>query len=343
MADWDKLLPQVRRAHNSTEHSTTVICKRDSTKMRKNLLGYGLCLVFQDMVPQKATKKLLKKWRGPFQIAEVHQGGRFYRLSTGRIAHYESIKPHKASSEDWCIPADMHYDDYLIVDPACDVNERGTREKNDGNGVIDDCDLPFDLELTERVEFDDKTIPYAEEDCDSPEQTKVGRGVEPDFPFTLETQQGKRGRNKKKYNSYSVDFVVDRIILDDVAVSIVGVDEIRVSQEIDLINDEEQDWIDDCSEPEREFEPEVEQMHEQELTNLRVLEWLHDLPADPKETILTIQDVDQTSVNYISHDNTEYNWISPDGNFRVPKSNHDLFDPGRSTGTSLDIFVGEWG
>ena len=52
----------------------------------------------------------------------------------------------------------------------------------------------------------------------------------------------------------------------------------------------DQDWIDDCSEPEVEFEPEVEKTHEQELTNLRVLVWLHDLPADPKETIVTIQD-----------------------------------------------------
>ena len=35
--------------------------------------------VFQEVVPPKGTTKLLKKWRGPFQITEVHQGGRFYR------------------------------------------------------------------------------------------------------------------------------------------------------------------------------------------------------------------------------------------------------------------------
>ena len=35
-------------------------------------------------------------------------------------------------------------------------------------------------------------------------------------------------------------------------------------------------------------------MQEQELTSLRVLKWLHDLHADPKETILTIQDIDHT-------------------------------------------------
>ena len=116
------------------------------------------------MVPPKETKKLLKEWRGPFQITEVSQGGRFCRLSTGRAAHFENLKPHNASSEDCGIPADMHDADYLIADPVGKVNERGTQDKNDGNEVIDDCDPPFDLVLTKRVEVDDKTLPYAEED-----------------------------------------------------------------------------------------------------------------------------------------------------------------------------------
>ena len=83
----------------------------------------------------------------------------------------------------------------------------------------------------------------------------------------------------------------------------------------------------------------MEQTHEQELTNLRVLEWLHDLPADPKETILTIQDVDKDGIKYVSQDNTESNWVAPDGPLRVPQSNLGLIDFGRSTGTSMDIFV----
>ena len=48
----------------------------------------------------------------------------------------------------------MHEEDYLIVDPACDLNERGTRDKNDGNEVVDNCYLSLDLELTERVEVE---------------------------------------------------------------------------------------------------------------------------------------------------------------------------------------------
>ena len=70
-----------------------------------------------------------------------------------------------------------------------------------------------------------------------------------------------------------------------------------------------------------------------------MLEWLHDLPADPKKTILTIQEVDQNSIKHISHDNTETNWFAPDGSLDVPESNHGLLDLGRSSGTSMDIFV----
>ena len=85
--------------------------------------------VFQEVIFSKETKKLLKKWRGPFQKTELHQGVRFYRLGTGRAAQYENIQPQNASLEDWCIPAEMHDEDYLIVFPAREVNERGTRQK----------------------------------------------------------------------------------------------------------------------------------------------------------------------------------------------------------------------
>ena len=171
--------------------------------------------MFQEVVPPKGTKIFFKNWRDPFQITEVHQGDRFYRLSTRKADHYENIKPHNASSEDWCIPAGLQEGDYLIVDPACEVNERGTHDKNDGNEVVDNCDLPLDLELTERVEVDDESLPYAKEDWDCPEQTEVDKRVQPDFPLTMETRQSKKGRNKKKYSPYGEDFVIDRIVLSD--------------------------------------------------------------------------------------------------------------------------------
>ena len=112
-------------------------------------------------------------------------------MSTGRAGD-------NASSEDRCIPADMHEEDYLIVDPMCEVNERGTRDKNDVNKVVDICDLPLDLELTGPVEVDDETLPYAEEDWDWPKQTEIDKIVQPDFPFTMETRQSKRAKKQEE-------------------------------------------------------------------------------------------------------------------------------------------------
>ena len=155
----------------------------------------------------------------------------------------------------------------------------------------------------------------------------------------METRQSKRGKGKKKYNPYGECFVIDRIVLSDMMDSLVGLDEVVVPQEIDLVIDTEQDWIDECSEQEVDFEPETEQMHDQELTNLRVLEWLQYLPADPRETILTIQGVDQNSIKYISRANTESNWVAPDGPLRFTESNLNLLGFAQSTGTSMDIFV----
>ena len=98
-------------------------------------------------------------------ITEVDQEGRFYRLSTGRVARYENIISHNPSTEDWCIPADMEEGDYLMMDPACEVNEKGTREKNDGNEVVEEGTIPpLDLDCKEVIEADDETLPYAEED-----------------------------------------------------------------------------------------------------------------------------------------------------------------------------------
>ena len=37
-----------------------------------------------------------------------------------------------------------------------------------------------------------------------------------------------------------------------------GLDEVAVPKEIDLVNNMDQDWIDDRSEPEVEFQPEVD-------------------------------------------------------------------------------------
>ena len=222
-------------------------------------------------------------------ITEVHQEGPFYRLSTGRAAHYENIKPHKPSTEDCCIPADMEEGDYLMMDPACEVNDKGTREKNDGNEVVEEgTSPPQDLDPNEVIKADEETLPYAEEDWQDPEQMEVPKNLEPENPFTIQTRQSDRTKLTKKYNPYGDNFVVDRIDLKKIVQEAVGLEEIIVSQDIDIVDDHDEEWVDDQSKPEVEFDDEQQQAYEQDLSNLRVLEWLNEMTSDTKQTSVTI-------------------------------------------------------
>ena len=59
----------------------------------------------------------------------------------------------------------MEEGDYLLMGPACEVNEEGTRETNDGNEVIEEgTNTPLDLDPNDVIEADDDTLTYAEED-----------------------------------------------------------------------------------------------------------------------------------------------------------------------------------
>ena len=149
--------------------------------------------VFQNIIPPKGTKKLPKKRRGPFMITEVHQQGRFYRLSTGRAAHYEILKPHVTSPEDWCIPPNMEGLEYLLVEPACEVNEKGTRKKNDGNEDLN-------LDDNEKIEADSEAESFVEEDWNDSEQDEVPKWTESDLPITAGTRSGNRKRTIMRYN-----------------------------------------------------------------------------------------------------------------------------------------------
>ena len=77
-----------------------------------------------------------------------------------------------------------------MMDPACEVNEKGTREKNDGNEVVEEGSSPrsTDLDPNEVIEADEETLPYAEEDWQDPEQMAVPTSLEPDLPFTIKTR-----------------------------------------------------------------------------------------------------------------------------------------------------------
>ena len=171
------------------------------------------------------------------------------------------------------------------------------------------------------IEADEETSPYAEEDWQDPEQMEVPKNLEPDLLFTIKTRQRDRTRLTKKYNPYGDDFVMDRIDLKKIVEDVVDLEEITVSQDIDIVDDRDKEFINDRSKPELEFDDEQQQSYEQDLTNLRVLEWLNEMTSDPKEIKVTIQDVDREGMQYI---NTE---------LLIPASNLDLISGMRSTGT----------
>ena len=226
-----------------------------------------------------------------------------------------------------------------MMDPACEVNEKGTREKNNGNEIVKEgTSTPLDLDPNEVIEADDETLPYAEEVWQDPEQREVPKNLEPDLPFTIQTRQNDRARSKKKYNPYGDDFVVDRIDLKKIVEEVLGLEEITVSQDLDIVDDHDEERIEDRSKPEVEFDDEQQQSYEQNLTNLRVLEWLNEMTLNPKETSVTIQEVDRESMKYRKTEREDPSWAAQEGRLLIPSSNLDLIFGMRSTGTSMDIF-----
>ena len=112
-----------------------------------------------------------------------------------------------------------------------------------------------------------------------------------------------------------------------------GLEEITVPQGIDIVDDRDEEWIDDRSEPEVEVDDEQQQSYEQDLTNLRFLEWLNKMTSDPKKTSVTTQDVDRESMKYIKTERDDPSLAAQEEQLLVPASNPDLTSDVQSTGT----------
>ena len=136
------------------------------------------------------------------------------------------------------------------MNPVCEVNEKSSRGNNDGNEVLEEeSSPPLDLDPNKVIETDEETLPYAEEDWQDPEQMEVPKNLEPNLPFTIQTRQSDRTRLTKKYNPYGDNFVVDRKDLKKIVEEMMGLEEITLSQDIDVVDDHDEEWIDDRSMP----------------------------------------------------------------------------------------------
>ena len=63
------------------------------------------------------------------------------------------------------------------------------------------------------------------------------------------------------------------------------------------------------------------------------------MTSDPKETSVTIQDVDPESMKYTKNDRNNLSWAAQEGQLITPASILNLISGMRLTGTSMDIFV----
>ena len=65
------------------------------------------------------------------------------------------------------------------------------------------------------------------------------------------------------------------------------------------------------------------------------------MTSDPKETSVTIQDVERESMKYKKNERENPSWAVQEGQLLIRASILDLISGMRSTGTLMDIFV--WG
>ena len=192
------------------------------------------------------------------------------------------------------------------------------------------------------IEAEEEILPYAKEDWQDPELMEVPKNLELDLPFTIQTRQSDRTKLTKIYNPYGDDFVVDRIDLKKIVEDVMVLEEITVSQDIDIVDDCDEEWIDGRSKPEVEFDDEQQQFHEQDLTNLGFSKWLNEKTSDPKDASVTIQGVDRESMKYVKAERDDPSWAAQEGHLLIPASNLDLISGMRSTRRRWVFLSGEW-
>ena len=113
--------------------------------------------------------------------------------------------------------------EYLLVEPACEANEKRTREKNDGNENRS-------LNDNEKTEVDSDGGSFAEEDWNDPDQDEVPKWTERDMPMTTETRKGGRKKTSMRYNMYGDDFMIDKIRPEELGEELVNVGELTTDE-----------------------------------------------------------------------------------------------------------------
>ena len=218
--------------------------------------------------------------------------------------------------------------EYLLVEPACQVNVKGTREKNDGNEDVS-------MDENEKIEADSDAESFVEEDWNDPEQNEVPKWTEPNMPITAETRSGNRKWTGIRYNRYGDDFLIDKIQPDELGEELLSVGELVADDEWQIIKGSEHYPQEDYSTPEQETDLEQSEIERRENTNLRILEWMCDVQSKGDEE-QSIQQVDVSAEKHVKTKDPLFGWTATDRPLEIPPDNS---DPASSTGTLTNIFV----
>ena len=216
----------------------------------------------------------------------------------------------------------------LLVEPACEVNEKGTREKND-------CKEDVSMDDNEKIEAGSDAESFVEEDWNDPEQNEVPKWTEPDLPITSGTRSGNRKRTGMRYNRYGDDFLIGKIKPDELSEELLSVGELVADDECQIINDREHYPQEDYSTPEQETYLEQSEIERRENTNLRILEWMSDVKSKGDEE-QSIQQVDVSAEKHVKTKDHLFGWTETDRPLEITPDN---LDPPSSTGMSINIFV----
>ena len=118
------------------------------------------------------------------------------------------------------------------MEPACEVNEKGIGEKNEGNENLS-------LDDNEKTDADSEAESFVEEDWNDPEQGEVPKWTEPDLSIPAGARSGNRKRTGMRYNRYGDDFLIDKIQPDDLSKELLSVGELAADDEWQIMNDNE--------------------------------------------------------------------------------------------------------
>ena len=84
-----------------------------------------------------------------------------------------------------------------------------------------------------------------------------------------------------------------------------------IDQILQIIDDSEHSLQEDYNRLEKEMEPEQSDIERRVNTNLRILEWIHNLEADEKDA-RSIQQVEMSAAKHVKAGNPLFGWTTTD-------------------------------